>query len=244
MAHITPIHLILILAPFFVPTLTRSEPVTLGYWARVELIMLDLEKSTFECSNDDLPAQIEIGEDTFGTVYANFPTSLLNRSEQPGISVTRGLVRVPERVYRMPIRLRNDDWSMRIAGTIGFCIGPATLKVMQGSLDVFAQLGQYEGSILTSDNVLRDLNIEYDVNSSDMELAYFLHPKIDNFPSELSAQFIGSGSDSGNRILGRLDLDANHLAVSFAGPGDLDDVIHLTRLNVRLLVEEAISAAE
>lgn len=226
------------------PTWARSEPLTLGYWARVELNMLDLESAAFECSNNDLPAQIEINDDTFGTVFTNFPTSLLNRPEPPSIIVRRGTELVPGRVDRTPVWLRDSDWSMRTAGIINFCIGPATLNVAQGSLNVVAELGQYQGEILDSNNVLQDLSIEYVVNPSDMELTHFFHQKRDGFPSELNAQFVGSAYGTGNRILGRLDLDARQLAISFTGPRDLDDVIHLTRLNVRLIIEEAGSAPE
>jgi hypothetical protein len=242
MAHLRLIHLFFILGPLFMPTLARSEPVTLGYWARVQFDMLNPEAAEFECTYNDVPARIEIDDDTLGTILANFPTSLLDRPESsPLVTLRRGTEVVPELVDRTPIRARDDEWSMRIIGIIDFCIGPMTLIVMQGRLNVFAELGQYQAEILSSDNLLEDLNIEYDVNPSDLELVHFFHQKRDNFPSELNAQFVGSASayDAETRVLGRLDLDASQLAINFTGPSDLDDVTQITRLNVRLIIEEA-----
>jgi len=152
-------------APSVIPTLALSEPVTISYFARAELVILAPENASFECANNDLPAQIEINEDTAGVAAASFPTSLLDRPElpEPSVSVRRGTEIVPELVDRVPTRLRISDWSITTSGNIDFCVGLATLKVIGGSLNVFANLGRYEGSVISSDSVLQDVDIQYEV---------------------------------------------------------------------------------
>lgn len=220
--------------------------MTISYFARVGLSLLSPEEVSFECFDNDIPAQIGITEDTPGVTKVNFPTSFLDRPEPPEPSVTlrRGIEVVPERADRTPIRLRDSDWNVRATGNIGFCVGPATLKVMRGSLNVSANLGQYHANILSTDNVLQDLRIGYDVNASGMELMHFFHADRDGFPPEMSGQIVGSVPHVEGRLLGRLDFDANQLAIGFTSQSTREDVTYPTRLNVRLLLVEAGLASE
>ena len=243
MFYLKPVDRMLMLAALITPTLALSEPVTLGYFARVELVMIGSENTSFVCANNDLPAQIEIDEDSIGMTSVNFPVSLLDRPTPPQIRVRRGVELVPERIDRTLTGFTND-WRMTVAGNINLCVGPATLQVIEGSLDVFARLGQYEANIISSNEVLQDLDISYETNASGIELVRFFHLERDGFPSEMNGQFVGSLPDDERderRILGRLDFDDSQLAIRFTDPRNYEDVTHLTRLNIRLILEESAS---
>lgn len=243
MSYLKPMDRMFMLAALIMPTLALSEPVTLGYFARVELVMIGSENASFGCANNDLPAQIEIDEDTFGSTSANFPASLLDRPTPPHISVRRGVELIPERIDGTLTDFTND-WRMTVAGNLNFCVGPATLQVMDGSLDIFARLGQYEANIFSSNDMLQDLNISYETNASGIDLIRFFHLERDGFPSEMNGQFVGALPDDERderRILGRLDFDDNQLAIRFTDPRNYEDVTHLTRLNIRLILEGSAS---
>ena len=246
MFYLKPVGRIMMVAMIIMPTLALSEPVTLGYFARVELVMIDAEKAHFECVNNDLPARVEIDESTFGSTYADFPLAFLNRPMPPQIGVRRWGELVPERADRTLNRFTND-WHMTVAGVIDFCVGPATLQVMQGRLDVFAQLGHYEGNIFSSDDVLQDLDIKYETYASGVELADFFNPTRDGFPAAMNGQFVGPSPDGERdkgRILGRLDFDGRQLAIRFTSPNSRKDITQVARLNIRLILEGAGSAPE
>ena len=243
MFYLKPVDRMLMLAALIMPTLALSEPVTLGYFARVELVMIGSENASFVCANNDLPAQIEIDEDTFGSTSANFPASLLDRPTPPHISVRRGVELIPERIDGTLTDFTND-WHMTVAGNINLCIGQATLQVIEGRLDVFALLGQYEANIISSNDLLQDLNINYETNASGIELGRFFHLERAGFPSEMNVQFVGALPDDERderRILGRLDFNDSQLAIRFTDSRNHEDVTHLTRLNIRLILEGSAS---
>jgi len=230
-------------APFVIATLAQSEPVTIGYSSHVELVMLTPENASFVCAGSDRPAQLEINEDSPGVVSTNFPLSLRDGPEGalPSVGVRRGTELIRQRVSTLPNLLRNNNWNITVSGKIDFCVGPATLRVVGGRLNVFANLGRYEGSIISSDNVLEDLDISYAVNASGMDQLFFWHLGRDGWPTEVISQLVGSEARAEGRILGRLDFDATQLPISFSSQSDIEDVTHLTRLNVRLLlIEEAL----
>ena len=58
MTCLKAIRAVVMLAPFVIPTLALSEPVTIGYSARIDLAMLAPENASFECANNDLPADL------------------------------------------------------------------------------------------------------------------------------------------------------------------------------------------
>ncbi|MDO6592092.1 hypothetical protein [Loktanella sp. D2R18] len=203
--------------------------------------MLDKENASFECTGNDVPAQIEVNQDTPVLISANFPTSLLGQPETPSITVRRGAEVLPERVDRTLTGFRNDDWSMTVTGKINFCVGPARLQVMQGNFDVSAHLGKYTGDILSTDTVRQGLHIEYKVNTSGTELIHAFYADGEDHPPYMNAQFVGPASDGEARILGRFDFVEDQLSVKFTGPSDLEGVTHHTSLNVTLILVEASS---
>ena len=169
MIFLKPMRAMVMFAPFVLPTLAQSEPVTIGYSSRVELVMLAPENASFECAGSDRAAQLEINDEPqWGEITTNFPMSLRVGPEgsQPSVGVWRGTEFVRQRVSTGPHLLRNNNWNITVSGKIDFCVGPATLKVVGGRLNVFANLGLYEGSIISSDNVLEDLDIGYVVLNS------------------------------------------------------------------------------
>jgi len=242
MICLKPIRAMFMVAPLIIPTLALSEPVTIDYFARVELVMHAPENASFECASNDRPAQLEITEDMPAVIGTYIPTSFLALPEppEPSVRTWRGTELIPERVSRIPTRSTNFDWNITTFGNIDFCVGPATLKVVGGSLNVFANLGQYEASVISSDNVLQDLDIEYAVNVSNMNPFLFNNSdKGDDQPPEIIGQFVGLGTPPvTGRVLGRLDIRANPLTLGFINQSDLDHVTHPTRLNVTLLLVE------
>ncbi|MEJ6404528.1 hypothetical protein [Yoonia sp. 2307UL14-13] len=237
--------LIYILSPFFISTVAVGEPITLRYFARVQLQMVDPTHADFDCDGNDLTAQIVIDEDTFGVASVDFPISLLSRPKPPQITLRRGTERVLERPDRTPTRIDSTDWDMTIAGGVGLCVGPATLQVVQGNFAVFTQLGQYEGVILDTDDVLQDSQIEYLANIWGEDLVHLVNSGHENSPPEMSGKFIGPiVGDNENRVLGRLDFNTAQSEITFKGSRDLGDVTHPTRLNIRLILEEAGPASD
>ena len=242
-----PIRAMFMVTPLIIPTLALSEPVTIEYSSRAELVMLAPENASFECTSDDRPAQLEITEDMWGSVATNFPTTFLDQSELPesNVRIRYGNELVPERAISLRNRLRNNHWNTTTSGIIDFCVGPAILKVVGGSLNIFANLGQYEASVISSDNVLKDLDIEYVANTSGIDPILFINSVIDVGEADIFARrIIRSDPHINERTLGLLNINANQLAVRFINQNDLDDVTHPTRLNVRLLLVEPSLTSE
>ena len=215
-----------------IPTLATSEPVTLGYFASVELEAIGAQNAGFECAINDFPAELEINEDTVGIISTNFPPAFLDRP----ITIRRGGELVPETADQTLTEATND-WHMTVSGRIGFCVGAATLQVMQGNLEVFAQLGQFEATVLSADDVLQDLQIKYETNAAGQPQAHFDHSQREGFPSQMNGRFVGSPPDEAidvGRVLGRLDFDGSQLAIRFTDQNNLRDDTYLTRLNIRL----------
>jgi len=186
--------------------------------------MLAPENVSFECAGSDRPAQLEITEDMSGSISTNFPTTFLDRlaPSQPSVRTWSGTQFVQERVNRRPPGLRNDHWNITIFGNINLCVGLASLKVVGGSLNIFANSGRYEASVISSDNVLQDLDIGYSVNTGMDRISISPIRRYHDQPSVMFVQFVGSDAPIDGRILGRLDIDADQLKVRFTSQSDLD----------------------
>ncbi|MEP3638118.1 MAG: hypothetical protein ABJN14_12770 [Paracoccaceae bacterium] len=251
MPSLKPIQIMMFFAPFLIATQALS--VQLNYSSnRVELVMLDPDNATFECAYNDLPAQIEINENTPANVLLGFRDSVF----VPHIVVRRGGKRITRSALddkaisgfdSAPIldsegpEISPDDWKLTVSGELDICVGLATLKVMHGSLDIFLQIRQYEAHLVNIDDVLKDLHdIRYAVNPSGfLPLQFLFSPNnsaLKRLGMTLGNKKIGVDAPYDRQILGALSVHKHRTAVRFTSPNDLEGVVDNLSLNFEFLL--------
>ncbi|MEL6521443.1 MAG: hypothetical protein AAFQ66_10800, partial [Pseudomonadota bacterium] len=237
-------HILGMLVSLLIATHGQAEPVSLGYLARVEPVMLDPDSAGFDCALEDRPALLEIKETTLGTIFKHFPATFLHSPVDPIVRIRRGNMLVPTRpVAKTPLSLRHEEWDIMVSGKIGVCAGPETLKIAQGSLKANARLGSFRGNIIPSDNVVQDFDVEYqdldvdrldDLPAGEFFRLFFYSKKFKT--SLMHMSHTGQPPPLEGYILGRLEFDAPQLEVRYKGEGEHEDVTHLTHLNVSLIL--------
>ncbi|MEP3847541.1 MAG: hypothetical protein ABJM43_19515 [Paracoccaceae bacterium] len=255
MPFLKPIQIMMFFAPFLIATQALS--VQLNYSSnRVELVMLDPDNATFECAYNDLPAQIEINENTPANVLLGFRDSVFVPEKPTHIVVTRGGTKSTRSALddkaisgfdSAPIldsegfEISPDDWKLTVSGELDICVGLATLKVMHGSLDIFLQIRQYEAHLVNTDDVLKDLHdIRYAVNPSGFLPLQFLfssnNSALKRLGMTLGNKKIGVDAPYDRQILGALSVHKHRTAVRFTSPNDLEGVVDNLSLNFKFLL--------
>ncbi|WP_037293215.1 hypothetical protein [Roseobacter sp. CCS2] len=248
-------------------TATQALSVQVSYFGdSVALVMLDPEAAAFECAYNDLPAQIEINEDTRAEVRISFVSALFGYEEPPQAVVESG-TEVVERRGTDSVRVRvqdnssgvdpeptsqdadrptllPDEWHVTVTGEIDFCVGLATLKIMDGNLDVRVQVGQYEAHILHTEDMPGDLRVLYQTDLSNLDPLPLIVP-LESDPARANAdKYVGSVAVEGGRNLGDVRFYDRQTDVKYTSPTDPDGVTDNTGLSFRFTLVEAASVSD
>ena len=161
MSLIRPTQLTIAFAMLLFPTIVISDSIDFYYAGEVELVMLNPATANFRCAANSLPAEIEIDDG----MYNDFPpSSSADTPDRAPIRIRRGVELEPHQDYRTAAASRASGWGLDIRANINICVGPMTLQIMHGRLDVFGLTEPNERQILGSYDVLQDMHIRYDVH--------------------------------------------------------------------------------
>ncbi len=253
----------------FVTCLTATQALSLNvsYVGHgVELVVLDPVTATFECAYNDLPAKVEINDDTFAEISISFELPLfdfevpLQLLAEPGTRIVerRGTDTVialfqdqpsgidPSSIDKEADRpaLSPDEWHMAMTAELDVCVGQGTLQIIHGNLDVVMQVGQYKAHILHTSNVPEDLRVRYQINASNSDpLPLILPREVSEAPIE-GTKKVGSMAPEGVRSLGVVSFYDRQIGTIFTSPTDLEGVAEDTGLSVSFVLVIAVSVSD
>jgi len=254
------IRTMLICVPLFAAT--QAQSVSVKYSSdSIELIMLDPKAAPFGCAYNDLPAHIEINEDTRAAASIRFESSLFGFQAPPQelaekraeVTVRRGVDTMRVRVQKRPVgvdpkparesivrtALTQDEWHVVFTGQMKVCVGPGTLQVMAVDLDVLLQIGQYEGQIFITENTPEDLRLRYDIDLSKPKPQSLFRPQDEIAGRIVGNKQLGSTAPEDGRQLGTVRLFKQRVETNFTSPTDPEGFNEKTWLSVGFVLVSA-----